>query len=82
VCREQEALKIFGHDRDYTPLVGWAFNGVLNELHQIVFKGLPRGTAPFELIHLERDTLDVVIKLADGSRWKSHGNRYRSGCLN
>jgi hypothetical protein len=35
--------------RTKTPLLGWIFNDVLNELHQIVFEGLPGETARFEL---------------------------------
>lgn len=43
------------------PLLGWAFNDVLNELHQIVFEGLPDETAPFELTHLEREYIAYVL---------------------
>ena len=31
------------------PLLGWAFNDVLNELHQHVFEGVPGESEPFEL---------------------------------
>jgi AhpD family alkylhydroperoxidase len=44
-----------------TPLLGWAFNDVLDELHQIVFEGLPGETAPFELTHLEREYIAYVL---------------------
>jgi hypothetical protein len=38
-----------------TPLLGWAFNDVLNELHQLVFEGVPGESDPFELSQLERE---------------------------
>jgi len=44
-----------------TPLLGWAFNDVLNELHQIVFEGVPGETAPFELTTLEREYIAYVL---------------------
>ncbi len=44
-----------------TPLLGWAFNDVLNELHQIVFEGVPGETAPFEITHLEREYIAYVL---------------------
>lgn len=44
-----------------TPLLGWAFNDVLNELHQIVFEGVPGETPPFELTHLEREYIAYVL---------------------
>ncbi len=44
-----------------TPLLGWAFNDVLNELHQIVFEGVPGETAPFELTQLEREYIAYVL---------------------
>jgi AhpD family alkylhydroperoxidase len=44
-----------------TPLLGWAFNDVLNELHQIVFEGIPGETAPFELTVLEREYIAFVL---------------------
>ena len=47
--------------RTKTPLLGWIFNDVLNELHQIVFEGLPGETAPFELTHLEREYIAYVL---------------------
>lgn len=47
--------------RTKTPLLGWAFNDVLNELHQIVFEGLPDETAPFELTLLEREYIAYVL---------------------
>lgn len=43
------------------PLLGWTFNDVLNELHQIVFEGLPGETAPFELSLLEREYIAYVL---------------------
>lgn len=42
-------------------MLGWAFNDVLNELHQIVFEGLPDETAPFELTLLEREYIAYVL---------------------
>jgi hypothetical protein len=47
--------------RTRTPLLGWAFNDVLNELHQIVFEGAPGETPPFELSNLEREHLAYVL---------------------
>jgi AhpD family alkylhydroperoxidase len=44
-----------------TPLLGWAFNDVLNELHQIVFEGVPGETPPFELTNLEREYIAYVL---------------------
>ena len=44
-----------------TPLLGYAFNDVLNELHQIVFEGVPGETAPFELTQLEREYIAFVL---------------------
>lgn len=44
-----------------TPLLGWAFNDVLNELHQLVFHGLPGETEPFELSELEREYIAFVL---------------------
>lgn len=44
-----------------TPLLGWAFNDVLNELHQIVFEGVPGETAPFVLTQLEREYIAYVL---------------------
>lgn len=44
-----------------TPLLGWAFNDVLNELHQIVFEGVPGETPPFELDQLEREYVAYVL---------------------
>ena len=44
-----------------TPLLGWAFSDVLNELHQIVFEGVPGETAPFEVTHLEREYIAYVL---------------------
>lgn len=38
-----------------TPLLGRAFNDVLNELHQLVFHGVPGESEPFELTLLERE---------------------------
>lgn len=44
-----------------TPLLGWAFNDVLNELHQIVFEGVPGETPPFEITQLEREYIAYVL---------------------
>ena len=44
-----------------TPLLGWAFSDVLNELHQIVFEGIPGETPPFELTVLEREYIAYVL---------------------
>jgi AhpD family alkylhydroperoxidase len=44
-----------------TPLLGWAFNDVLNELHQLVFEGVPGESAPFELTQLEREYIAYVL---------------------
>lgn len=44
-----------------TPLLGWAFNDVLNELHQLVFLGVPGETDPFELTQLEREYIAFVL---------------------
>lgn len=44
-----------------TPLLGWAFNDVLNELHQLVFEGVPGETDPFELSQLEREYIAFVL---------------------
>lgn len=44
-----------------TPLLGWAFNDVLNELHQLVFEGVPGESAAFELTLLEREYIAFVL---------------------
>ena len=44
-----------------TPLLGWAFNDVLNELHQLVFHGIPGESEPFELTLLEREYIAFVL---------------------
>ncbi len=44
-----------------TPLLGWAFNDVLNELHQLVFEGVPGESDPFELTKLEREYIAYVL---------------------
>jgi len=44
-----------------TPLLGWAFNDVLNELHQLVFEGIPGESDPFELSQLEREYIAYVL---------------------
>ena len=44
-----------------TPLLGWAFNDVLNELHQIVFEGIPGESEPFALSLLEREYIAFVL---------------------
>ena len=44
-----------------TPLLGWAFNDVLNELHQLVFEGVPGESDPFELNQLEREYIAYVL---------------------
>ena len=43
------------------PLLGWAFNDVLNELHQLVFEGVPGESDPFELTQLEREYIAYVL---------------------
>ncbi len=43
------------------PLLGWAFNDVLNELHQLVFDGVPGESDPFELTQLEREYIAYVL---------------------
>ena len=43
------------------PLLGWAFNDVLNELHQHVFDGVPGESEPFELTLLEREYIAYVL---------------------
>lgn len=43
------------------PLLGWAFNDVLNELHQLVFVGVPGESDPFELTQLEREYIAFVL---------------------
>ena len=44
-----------------TPLLGWAFNDVLNELHQLVFEGIPGESEPFELTQLEREYIAYLL---------------------
>jgi hypothetical protein len=44
-----------------TPLLGWAFNDVLNELHQLVFHGVPGESEPFEIVLLEREYIAYVL---------------------
>jgi AhpD family alkylhydroperoxidase len=44
-----------------TPLLGWAFNDVLNELHQHVFEGVPGESEAFELALLEREYIAYVL---------------------
>jgi AhpD family alkylhydroperoxidase len=43
------------------PLLGFAFNDVLNELHQLVFEGVPGESPPFELTLLEREYIAYVL---------------------
>ncbi|MCW8924579.1 MAG: hypothetical protein OQK69_13285 [Gammaproteobacteria bacterium] len=43
------------------PLLGWAFNDVLNELHQLVFEGVPDESEPFELSQLEREYIAYLL---------------------
>lgn len=43
------------------PLLGWAFNDVLNELHQLVFEGVPGESEPFELSVLEREYIAYLL---------------------
>lgn len=43
------------------PLLGFAFNDVLNELHQLVFEGVPDESPPFELTLLEREYIAYVL---------------------
>ena len=45
------------------PLLGWAFNDVLNELHQHVFEGVPGESEPFELSLLEREYIAYVLSV-------------------
>ena len=47
--------------KNNAPLLGWAFNDVLNELHQLVFEGVPGESAPFELSQLEREYIAYVL---------------------
>jgi len=47
--------------KNKTPLLGWAFNDVLSELHQLVFEGVPGESAPFELSLLEREYIAFVL---------------------
>ncbi len=44
-----------------SPLLGWAFNDVLNELHQLTFEGVPGESEPFELTILEREYIAYVL---------------------
>jgi hypothetical protein len=43
------------------PLLGWAFNDVLNELHQLVFEGVPGESESFELSTLEREYIAYLL---------------------
>ncbi|MDH3343081.1 MAG: hypothetical protein OEM07_05100, partial [Gammaproteobacteria bacterium] len=43
------------------PLLGWAFNDVLNELHQLVFHGIPGESEAFELSELEREYIAYLL---------------------
>jgi hypothetical protein len=47
--------------RTSKPLLGWAFNDVLNELHQLVFEGVPGESEPFELTTLEREYIAYLL---------------------
>ena len=47
--------------RTSKPLLGWAFNDVLNELHQLVFEGVPGESEPFELTQLEREYIAFLL---------------------
>jgi len=47
--------------KNIAPLLGWAFNDVLNELHQLVFEGVPGESDPFELTQLEREYIAFVL---------------------
>jgi len=47
--------------RTSTPLLGGAFNDVLNELHQLVFEGIPGESEPFELTQLEREYIAYLL---------------------
>ncbi|MEJ2108054.1 MAG: hypothetical protein P8X48_12135 [Acidiferrobacteraceae bacterium] len=47
-----------------TPLLGWAFNDVLNELHQLVFEGVPGESHPF-VLHLDGRKLSEM----EWQRW-------------
>lgn len=48
-------------EKSKAPLLGWAFNDVLNELHQLVFEGVPGESEPFELTQLEREYIAFVL---------------------
>ena len=48
-------------NRASAPLLGWAFNDVLNELHQLVFEGVPGESEAFELSQLEREYIAYVL---------------------
>ncbi len=43
------------------PLLGFAFNDVLNELHQLVFEGVPGESPAFELTLLEREYIAYLL---------------------
>lgn len=43
------------------PLLGFAFNDVLNELHQLVFQGVPGESESFELSILEREYVAYLL---------------------
>lgn len=47
--------------KNNTPLLGWTFNDVLNELHQLVFEGVPGESNVFELTQLEREYIAYVL---------------------
>lgn len=44
-----------------TPLLGHSFTDVLNELHQLVFVGIPGESDPFELTALEREYVAFLL---------------------
>ncbi|MDH5426263.1 MAG: hypothetical protein OEY29_14840 [Gammaproteobacteria bacterium] len=47
--------------KNNSPLLGWAFNDVLNELHQLVFEGVPGESGMFELSLLEREYIAYLL---------------------
>lgn len=47
--------------KNKTPLLGWAFSDVLNELHQILISGIPGETPAVETTLLEREYIAYVL---------------------
>ena len=48
-------------NKNKTPLLGWTFNDVLNELHQLVFVGIPSESEQFTLTQLEREYIAFTL---------------------